>query len=44
MLTKIINLLGVTKQKPESAHSFLLENLPHVVFELDSEYRWVFTQ
>jgi PAS domain S-box-containing protein len=41
MLDKIIKQLRSKKQKPDSAQSFLLEHLPHVVFELDSEYRWV---
>lgn len=37
----MIKQLTKTRVKPESAHALLLENLPHVVFELDSEYRWV---
>lgn len=40
MLTRIIKHLSVTKLQPESAQAYLLENLPHVAFELDSEYRW----
>lgn len=41
MLSKILQQLRRPKAKPELTHAFLLENLPHIVFELDSEYRWV---
>lgn len=41
MLSKIFKQLTLPKENPESTYSFLLENLPHIVFQLDSEYRWV---
>jgi PAS domain S-box-containing protein len=41
MFSKILQQLTRPKAKLESPHAFLLENLPHIVFELDSEYRWI---
>ena len=42
MIAGILDWLKPTKNQAieETHQSFLLENLPHIVFELDSDYRW----
>ena len=42
MIARILNRFIPSENRLEldTYQSFLLENLPHIVFELDSEYRW----
>lgn len=41
MFKKVLRLLCSVTNKPTSSYAFLVENLPQVVFELNSEYQWI---